>query len=177
LRVAAELVSTTFESGTCDPAFWRQPKVAAEWVANPTEVAVKTWREQLEEKEAKTGKIPVMLRLSRASERAVLERQQPWIKELSIDGRILKSADGDHDLAGATARVETSGEIERRVTAARLVALGVFAFAAKKKRDKRDLFLTVEGPSVALVRQYKATDVDETALRQFAADINRAAAL
>jgi hypothetical protein len=137
---------------------------------------MRTLRQRMEDKERETGKTPGLLRLARANERSLATQKAPWLKELSIDGRTLKSKDGEHDLAGATARVETAGQIEQRVTAARLVTLGVFALAAKKKRDNRDLFLTVEGPHVALVRQYSAKDVDEAELRQFAADINQAAA-
>lgn len=137
---------------------------------------MRSLRERMEDKERETGKTPALLRLARANERSLAAKMAPWLSELSIDGRTLRSKDGEHDLAGATARVETAGQIERRVTAARLVALGVFAFAAKKNRDDRDLFLTVEGPHVALVRQYAAKDVDEAALRQFAGDINQAAA-
>lgn len=50
-----------------------------------------------------------------------------------------------HPLDGVTARVESGSDLEKRVTATRLVALGVFAFAAKKKSGG-EAFLTVEGP-------------------------------
>lgn len=54
---------------------------------------------------------------------------------------------GDHrvPLAGARAEVEALGDIERRVTATRLATTGLFAFALKKKRDHRSLFLVVTG--------------------------------
>ena len=39
---------------------------------------------------------------------------------------------------------ETSQQIEKRVTATRLLALGVFAFAFKKKSKSKDKFLTVD---------------------------------
>lgn len=48
-------------------------------------------------------------------------------------------------LAGVTARVEAGSDLKKRVTATRLVALGVFAFAAKKKTGG-EVFLTIEGP-------------------------------
>ena len=133
-------------------------------------------RQRMEDKAAETGKTSPLLRVARANERSLADRKQPWLRELAIDGRTLRTGDGVHDLAGATARVETTGEIERRVTAARLVGMGVLAFAAKKRRDDRALYLSVEGPHVSVVREYNAKQVDETALRQFAADINQAAA-
>lgn len=51
----------------------------------------------------------------------------------------------ERSLAGVTARVEAGSDLEKRVTATRLVTLGVFAFAAKKKSGG-EAFLTVEGP-------------------------------
>lgn len=47
----------------------------------------------------------------------------------------------------AKATVETAGELQSRVTVTRLLATGVFAFALKKKSDKRELYLTVESAS------------------------------
>lgn len=48
-------------------------------------------------------------------------------------------------LDGVSARVESGSELESRVTATRLVAIGIFAFVAKKKKGGES-FLTVEGP-------------------------------
>jgi hypothetical protein len=56
-----------------------------------------------------------------------------------------ESEAGEHSLVGVTARVEEANALESRVTMTRLVALGVFAFAAKKKRGGES-FLTIEGP-------------------------------
>lgn len=50
-----------------------------------------------------------------------------------------------YPLDGVTARLESGTDLQRRVTATRLVALGVFAFAAKKKSGGES-YLTVEGP-------------------------------
>ncbi len=52
-------------------------------------------------------------------------------------------------LAGAVGRVETAGEIDKRITITRLVALNIFAIALRKKKDKRELYLTVEGDGFA----------------------------
>lgn len=47
--------------------------------------------------------------------------------------------------AGARATVETSGQLEKHVTATRLILTGPFAFGLRKKSDNRQLFLTVKG--------------------------------
>lgn len=47
--------------------------------------------------------------------------------------------------AGAMARVETAGQINERYTASRVLMVGVFALAFKKKKDNRQLYLAVEG--------------------------------
>ena len=72
----------------------------------------------------------------------------------------------------ATARVETAGQIQERVTATRLVAVGLFAFAFKKKKDDRELYLSVEGDGWGFV-----VDVDPSKgreAREFAMKINGA---
>lgn len=89
--------------------------------------------------------------------------RQPWLNTLSVE---------QFHGTGATARVETAGEMNQRVTLTRVAAVGVFAFATPKKTDNRTLFLTIEGPGIAEVRQYQKARVDELALRRFAARIN-----
>lgn len=72
----------------------------------------------------------------------------------------------------ATARVETAGQIQERVTATRLLATGIFAFALKKKKDARELYLTVEGDGWGFV-----VDVDPNKgaqARQFAMAVTNA---
>lgn len=76
--------------------------------------------------------------------------------------------------AGSRARVETSGEIHRRVTVTRLVLLGPFAQAVKKRQDDRSMFLTVEGVDFELVVQVDPKR--EADARRFAADFNTRAA-
>jgi predicted nucleic acid-binding Zn-ribbon protein len=73
----------------------------------------------------------------------------------------------------AHATVETSGEIEKRITATRILATGVFALALRKKKDNRELFLTVEGEGFAFVVEVDPKKQAEA--RQFAAKINTAA--
>ena len=75
------------------------------------------------------------------------------------------------DIAGATARVELASDIRRRVTATRLVTIGVFAFAAKK--NSGHVYLTVEHPDYEFVVEISAKK--ESDARKFAAKINNAA--
>jgi hypothetical protein len=81
-----------------------------------------------------------------------------------------------HPIAGLVARVEDSGTLNRRVTATRLVAFGVFALAAPKKQDDRELYLTIEGPTTAILRtiQVKNAASITTRARSFAMQVNMA---
>lgn len=76
-------------------------------------------------------------------------------------------------LAGARARLETMAEARTRITATRLLAIGILA-AAVPKRDRRRV-LVVEAPArgeaVVVV-----DGSDETHLRQWVAWLNRRAA-
>jgi hypothetical protein len=74
---------------------------------------------------------------------------------------------------GARATVETSGQLDKRITATRLIAFNVFAFGLRKKKDGRELFLTVEGDDFAFVVEFDPKRQAEA--RQFAAKINTAA--
>lgn len=84
-----------------------------------------------------------------------------------------------HPLAGLTARVEDSGTLNRRITATRLVAFGVFALAAPKKQDDRELYLTIEGPDTAILRAVPLKNggtATAAAVRKFAMQLNQASA-
>lgn len=72
---------------------------------------------------------------------------------------------------GAVARVEHAADIQKRVTAARLVTLGVFAFAAKKQTGH--VFLTVEGDGFEFAVEVPVKK--EADARKFAAKVNAAA--
>ena len=83
-----------------------------------------------------------------------------------------------HPVAGATARVETSGQLTERVTsrlsATRIVGLGVFALAAPKRKktktDTRETYLTVSGQGFEFVKAVNPSQ--GLAARQFAALVN-----
>lgn len=70
-----------------------------------------------------------------------------WTPDGTLDVResTLRYRGETQPIAGAVARLEDGEALESRVTATRLVMLGVFAFAAKKKSGGTK-FLTVESP-------------------------------
>jgi len=74
-------------------------------------------------------------------------------------------------VAGAMARVETASDVRRRVTATRVLAIGIFALAAKKKSGH--VYLTVEHPDYAFMVEVPVKK--ETKAREFATKINNAA--
>lgn len=79
-----------------------------------------------------------------------------------------------YPLAGLHATVEDSGSVNRRLTLTRLATLGVAAVAIPKKLDDRDVYVTIEGPGVAVVRVMHVRKVPNAGAigRQFAARLN-----
>lgn len=87
----------------------------------------------------------------------------------SVTNNVLRTGMQHWDLTGAEATVDV-GEQHKGVTAARVVALGVFALAAKK--DKTRVYVTVilaSGEPVMIEGAAK----DEAQARKFAATINQ----
>lgn len=76
-------------------------------------------------------------------------------------------------LAGATACVTTAANNQTRVTATRLVTIGLFAFAAKKVSGS--VYLMVDNPTSGYQFVVEIPAKRETQAREFAAEINRAA--
>jgi hypothetical protein len=91
---------------------------------------------------------------------------------LTKDGHI-QSRDGSGPVAGAHAVVDTAGEIDKRITATRLILTGPIALAWRKKKDQRELYLIVEGPGYGIVKKIDPDKGMEA--RQFAAAVNAAA--
>lgn len=86
------------------------------------------------------------------------------------NGMIRRAGRPDLPLAGAHATVETAGQITQRLSAPRIVGLGVFALAAPKRRDNRELYLhvdTLDGEFVVEVDPSKGVEA-----RRFATAIN-----
>jgi hypothetical protein len=63
-----------------------------------------------------------------------------YLKDKSIGGPI----------KGATASVQTEGEIRDRFTATRILAIGIFALAFKKKTSDKDVFVVIEHPEYVI---------------------------
>lgn len=70
-----------------------------------------------------------------------------------------------------TARLESGSELQARVTMTRLVALGVFAFAAKKKKGG-EKYLTIEGPDFVWTAEVKRDKKDIDKAMKFISQIN-----
>lgn len=81
---------------------------------------------------------------------------------------------GAAPVAGLRGSVETAGQLRSRYTMTRIATLGIFALAAKKKRDERQLFLTVEGDGVAFVFEVAADPRNQTLARRLASFITSA---
>jgi hypothetical protein len=77
-------------------------------------------------------------------------------------------------LAGAHVTVDAAGEIDKRITATRLVLTGPFALAFRKKKDRRELYLMVEGEGGAFVVEVDPKKGGDA--RRFAARVNTMAA-
>src|ERR1700709_977204 len=87
-------------------------------------------------------------------------------------GWVTHKKDGG-SLCGAHARVEAAGEIDRRITATRLILTGPFAPALRTKKDNRGLYLTVEGSGFGFVVELNPKQGADA--RKFAARINAVA--
>lgn len=104
-------------------------------------------------------------------------KRRAWAGVLVDESAGTINYDGETYSLPAHASIETAGEIRKRVTATRLVATGVFAFALKKKEDDRTIFLTVEGDGWAFVASMPLSSgtlamVDRQQGMEFAAYIN-----
>jgi len=74
---------------------------------------------------------------------------------VSIDAKTervyeVKNKSNGGPLEGAKASVQTEGEIRERFTATRILALGVFALAFKKKTSDKDVFVVIEHPDYVI---------------------------
>jgi predicted nucleic acid-binding Zn-ribbon protein len=105
-------------------------------------------------------------RLAEASRRAKMHGYFAGVK-LSPD-RITYRGEA-HPPIGVTATVETSGEVESRISATRLAATGVLALAWRKRTDNREVVLTVQGDGFAWIVDVGPDRLDKA--REFAAKI------
>jgi hypothetical protein len=89
---------------------------------------------------------------------------------ITVEGDTISHKDGSGPIVGATATVDSAGEIDKRITATRLMLAGPFALAMRKKKDHRELYLTVAGSGFGFVVEVDPKDGLEA--RRFAARIN-----
>lgn len=83
--------------------------------------------------------------------------------------RYMQAGKEGQPLLGVEAVVESGEALQKRVTLTRLVGLGVFAFAAKKKSGGES-YLLIEGPDFAWSFEVKRGE--QGAARAFAAAVN-----
>ena len=90
------------------------------------------------------------------------------------NGTVSHGRDGG-PIAGAHATVESVGELHKRITATRMVLTGPFALAFRKKRDDRQVFLTITGPDDAytILVELKGDPKHQASARQYAARFNQ----
>lgn len=104
----------------------------------------------------------------RRLEKLPIAQHQPFV--LYRD-RVVHAGE-EKSLEGVTSHVEAGSEIQKRVTATRVVAVGMFALLAKK-RSGGEVYLTVEGPEF-----FWTTEVDRKKrgdAMAFSAKVNDAA--
>lgn len=89
---------------------------------------------------------------------------------VTIKNGEIRHKDGSGPLAGAHASVDSAGELDKRITATRLILTGPFALAFRKKKDKRELYLVVDGQGFAFVEEVDPKKGAEA--RKFAARLN-----
>lgn len=86
------------------------------------------------------------------------------------DNYIIKGSE-KKSLNNVIGRIESGSELQSRVTMTRLVALGVFAFAAKKKTGG-EKYLTVEGPDFVWTEEIKRNKKDINKAMNLVSQIN-----
>jgi hypothetical protein len=103
---------------------------------------------------------------------------QARIFGIKISDGVVSHRSQSGPIAGAHASVESVGELQKRITATRLLMTGPFALALKKKKDERQVFLTITGheDSYEIVVELKGDPKTQASARQFAARFNSLAA-
>lgn len=135
-------------------------------------------RRSAQEAEALAAEIRSAANVASDAPRPQMTRIPKTESLLTLDGAIvidrdagtvhLGSAGGP--LSGAVAAVQTAGAIRTRLSATRVVAVGVLALALRKKVDERELYLTVDAPTFQFVAKVDPRRGDDA--RKFAARIS-----
>lgn len=123
-------------------------------------------RKQVQEKEALED------RQRKAASVAMREFRLGGVTVQPATGLVTRGAESVR-LLGARATVESSGQLEKRVTATRLIVTGPFALGLRKAKDRRELYLTIEGEDAVILVELSPSRQKEA--REFAARLNTAA--
>lgn len=91
---------------------------------------------------------------------------------ISLHQQSIRTKQESKPLSGVSARLETGQDLESRATITRLIAIGLFAFAAKKKTGG-EKYVTIEGPDFAWVAEAGRKQVKEA--MKFVTAVNNAA--
>ena len=88
-------------------------------------------------------------------------------------GTITRDREDVRDLAGVSAVVDVSGNINRRITLTRLVGGGIVGgLVFKKRQDDREMYLLIDGPDFQWVEPVDPSVVESA--RRHAAEITTA---
>lgn len=87
-------------------------------------------------------------------------RKLGWLTKIVLYENEVWRYNGKHRVAGGslrgcTASVEVDGQVQSRLTATRMATLGVFALAAPKRKDDRQVHILVEGKDFAFMMSGK----------------------
>lgn len=105
-----------------------------------------------------------------AARSAAVGERSNHFEGVSIRNGMISGPGGHGPVGGATATVDMAGAIDARFTATRLALMGPFALAFKKKKDKRELYLAIEGQGFGILQQVPPALGAQA--RAFAAKIN-----
>lgn len=89
---------------------------------------------------------------------------------LDTDAKTIRCAGEGGSLEGAVATVDSAGNLDKRITASRILLTGVFALAWQKKKDNRELYILIDAPEYSMAMRVdpkKGADA-----RKFAAGVN-----
>lgn len=118
-----------------------------------------------------------------SAKRELSELQDPKGRRVAAGGgvqvfqRWIVTPQGSGSIIGVTASAEDNTSINKRITATRLVGLGVFALAAPKKKGGGNAYVVIEGPHISGVASFSGDKQQSVGPRAFslAAAINNTA--
>ncbi|WP_154673982.1 hypothetical protein [Nakamurella lactea] len=92
------------------------------------------------------------------------------VMTLNTDAKTIRCAGQGGSLEGAVATVDSAGNLDKRITASRILLTGVFALAWQKKKDNRELYILVDAPEYSMAMRVDPKLSNDA--RKFAAGIN-----